>query len=213
MEAQLIVQCFLIFLICLIISAVCVTGKFAFAQLRKEYLEELIRDGDIFKAATLLYDKPIIFLATAQLGMACQASSPVPPGSVLYSLYGLSNPTSATSGILWLIDLVVAIILCFILWVFGELIPKIRRPSAAGTEPAHGPPPHPSLEPSAAALHRLGNGLGRLILADRGLDVTNEIDLAHSEDEIQMPSAGPQRSGHQVERSHWQRLRLCRPVS
>ena len=75
MEAQLIVQCFLVFLICLIISAVCVTGKFAFAQLRREYLEELIRDGDVSLRPLLsLYDKPIIFLATAQLGMALSLS-------------------------------------------------------------------------------------------------------------------------------------------
>ena len=156
MEVQSIVQCLLVFLICLAVSAICVTGKFAFAQLRKEYLEELIRDGDVsLKPLLSLYDKPIIFLATAQLGMALSGLVAGAAGfCILYSLYGLLEPYVGHVWILWLIDLVVAIILCFILWVFGELIPKIRRPSAAGTEPAHGPPPHPSLEPSAAALHR-----------------------------------------------------------
>lgn len=100
MEAQLIVQCFLIFLICLIISAVCVTGKFAFAQLRKEYLEELIRDGDVsLKPLLSLYDKPIIFLATAQLGMALSGLVAGAAGfCILYSLYGLLEPYVATSG-------------------------------------------------------------------------------------------------------------------
>ncbi|MFR7418864.1 hemolysin family protein [uncultured Megasphaera sp.] len=188
MEAQLIVQCFLVFLICLIISAVCVTGKFAFAQLRREYLEELIRDGDVSLRPLLsLYDKPIIFLATAQLGMALSGLVAGAAGfCILYSLYGLLEPYVGHVWILWLIDVVVAVILCFILWVFGELIPKsvgLQRP-----------------EKSLRMVHRLihpwshpllpfivfGNGLGRLILADRGLDVTNEIDLAHSEDEIRM---------------------------
>ena len=44
MEVQSIVQCLLVFLICLAVSAICVTGKFAFAQLRREYLEELVRE-------------------------------------------------------------------------------------------------------------------------------------------------------------------------
>ena len=151
-------------------------------------MEELIRDGDVsLKPLLSLYDKPIIFLATAQLGMALSGLVAGAAGfCILYSLYGLLEPYVGHVWILWLIDLVVAIILCFILWVFGELIPKsvgLQRPerSLRMVHRLIHPWSHPLLP-----FIVLGNGLGRLILADRGLDVTNEIDLAHSEDEIRM---------------------------
>ena len=188
MEVQSIVQCLLVFLICLAVSAICVTGKFAFAQLRREYLEELVRDGDTsLKPLLSLYDKPIVFLGTAQLGMALSGLIAGAAGFCgLYGLYGLLAPYIGHTWLIWLIEVCAGIVLCFILWVFGELIPKsigLQRP-----------------EKSLKALRRFiqpwsrpfmpfilfGNWLGRAILADRNLDVTNEIDMAHSEDEIRM---------------------------
>lgn len=188
MEVQSIVQCLLVFLICLTVSAICVTGKFAFAQLRREYLEELVRDGDTsLKPLLSLYDKPIVFLGTAQLGMALSGLIAGAAGFCgLYGLYGLLAPYIGHTWLIWLIEICAGIVLCFILWVFGELIPKsigLQRP-----------------EKSLKALRRFiqpwsrplmpfilfGNWLGRAILAGRGLDVTNEIDMAHSEDEIRM---------------------------
>ena len=94
MEVQSIVQCLLVFLICLAVSAICVTGKFAFAQLSREYLEELVRDGDTsLKPLLSLYDKPIVFLGTAQLGMALSGLIAGAAGFCgLYGLYGLLAP-------------------------------------------------------------------------------------------------------------------------
>ena len=133
MEVQSIVQCLLVFLICLAVSAICVTGKFAFAQLRREYLEELVRDGDTsLKPLLSLYDKPIVFLGTAQLGMALSGLIAGAAGFCgLYGLYGLLAPYIGHTWLIWLIEVCAGIVLCFILWVFGELIPKsigLQRP-------------------------------------------------------------------------------------
>ena len=186
MEVQSIVQCLLVFLICLAVSAICVTGKFAFAQLRREYLEELVRDGDTsLKPLLSLYDKPIVFSGRPSSAWPCPVSSPGLPACGLYGLYGLLAPYIGHTWLIWLIEICAGIVLCFIL-VFGELIPK-----SIGLQ-------HP--EKSLKALRRFiqpwsrplmpfilfGNWLGRAILAGRGLDVTNEIDMAHSEDEIRM---------------------------
>ena len=134
-----------------------------------------------------LYDKPIVFLGTAQLGMALSGLIAGAAGFCgLYGLYGLLAPYIGQTWLIWLIEICAGIVLCFILWVFGELIPKsigLQRP-----------------EKSLKALRRFiqpwsrpfmpfilfGNWLGRAILAGRNLDVTNEIDMAHSEDEIRM---------------------------
>ena len=116
-EVQSIVQCLLVFLICLAVSAICVTGKFAFAQLRREYLEELVRDGDTsLKPLLSLYDKPIVFLGTAQLGMALSGLIAGAAGFCgLYDLYGLLAPYIGHTWLIWLIEVCAGIVLCFIL--------------------------------------------------------------------------------------------------
>ena len=55
---------------CIIVSNLCVMGKFSFVQLRREAVEEMARNGDR-KAPFLLklYEKPALFLGTAQVGM------------------------------------------------------------------------------------------------------------------------------------------------
>lgn len=181
-------ECFLIYIICILLSAICVIGKFAFAQLRREYIEELIRDGDE-KAKSLLglYERPVLFLGTAQLGMAI--SGLLAGATVLYGLMQCYD---------WFLDLlgmpaivagvyaVICIVLCLLMWVFGELIPK-----SIGLQEAES-----SLKRVSKficiwgrfvrPIITFGNWLGKVILNNRQLEVTNEIDMAHSEDEIRM---------------------------
>ncbi|MCI1247332.1 MAG: hemolysin family protein [Megasphaera sp.] len=163
-------------------------GKFAFAQLRREYIEELIRDGDQkAKELLVLYERPVLFLGTAQLGMAL---SGLAAGATL--LYGLAVTYSWFLGMIqnfWLVAVLyvcICIILCLLMWIFGELVPKSI-----------------GLQCAEASLKRVskficlwgrltrplivfGNWLGKVILQGRQLEVTNEIDMAHSEDEIRM---------------------------
>lgn len=185
---QLLGECFLIYIICILFSAICVIGKFAFAQLRSEYIEELIREGDE-KAKNLLslYDRPVLFLGTAQLGMA--VSGLLAGATMFYGLLYCYPWFLDLAGTPWLVGVIYACIcvaLCFFMWIFGELVPKSI-----------------GLQRAELSLKRVskficvwgrimrpliifGNWLGRRILRIRQLEVTNEIDMAHSEDEIRM---------------------------
>ena len=188
MDAQLLGECCLLLVLCVLFSAVCVTGKFAFAQLRREAIEEMVRDGDE-KAKDLLplYDNPIRFLGAAQLGLAI--SGMIAGAVVLYGLfmaYGTLYAVIPSEWAIAVIYLVICIVVCLIMWVFGELVPK-----SVGLQE-----PEKSLKATQAVICFLGrifrplisfgNLTGRLILARHTLEVTNEIDMAHSEDEIRM---------------------------
>ncbi len=174
--------------LCILFSAVCVIGKFAFAQLRREYIEELIADGDT-KAASLLklYDHPVLFLGTAQMGMAI--SGLVAGATLYYALSVVYDDLVRLTGedwIVWCLYAVICIALCIALWVFGELIPK-----SIGLQRAEQSLKciRPVIQTGSRLLYPFiiwGNWLGKVLLAGRNLEVTNEIDMAHSEDEIRM---------------------------
>ena len=178
----------MIYCICVLCSAVCVTGKFAFAQLRREYIEELVEDGDeSAKPLLKLYDNPTLFLGTAQLGMALFGL--VGGATIyfaLYNGYGQFVQYAGEAWIVWAAYAVVCVVLCGIAWVFGELIPKsIGLQRAERSLKAI----RPVIQPWSRLLYPLiclGNWLGKAILRGRDLEVTNEIDMAHSEDEIRM---------------------------
>lgn len=181
-------ECFVIYCLCVLFSAVCVTGKFAFAQLRREYIEELVKDGDEgAKPLLKLYDNPTLFLGTAQLGMALFGL--VGGATIYYALYNGYDRLVQYTGeawIVWVSYIAVCIVLCGIAWVFGELIPKsIGLQCAEKSLKAI----RPMIQPWSRLLYPLiclGNWLGKVILRGRNLEVTNEIDMAHSEDEIRM---------------------------
>lgn len=184
----MLVECFLVFCLCIGFSFICVVGKFAFAQLRREYIEELIEDGDVkAKRLLVLYDHPIFFLGTAQLGMAI---SGLVAGAmlcyVLSSCYEAMVSYVGNEWIVWFIYAFVCIVLCLLLWVFGELIPKSigLRCSETGLRRVQ-----PILQWVGRIFHPviiIGNWLAKGILRQQDLEVTNEIDIAHSEDEIRM---------------------------
>lgn len=187
-DLQEIIQCVLVGIICIVFNGLCVTGKFAFAQLRREYIEELIRDGDIEAKGLLpLYDRPDLFLGAAQLGMTL--SNLVAGAALWYTLWRLYEPLLAyfqTGFIVWPVYFVICLVFWLLLWVCGELIPK-----SIGLQYAE-----QSLKRVGSFIYRLsrwfkpfiifGNGLGDFLLRNKEFDVTNELDVAHSGDEIRM---------------------------
>ncbi|WP_367881536.1 hemolysin family protein [uncultured Megasphaera sp.] len=175
-------------MVCVACSAVCVIGKFAFAQMRREYIEELIENGDT-KASLLLklYDHPNVFLGAAQLGIA--VSGILAGATVYYGLSSVYDPfVNAVDRpwIVWIVYCVVCVLLCLLLWVFGELVPKSIGLQCAEKSLKD---VRPIIQAGSRILYpviALGNALGEAFFRGKRLDVTNEIDMAHSEDEIRM---------------------------
>lgn len=127
MEPELghIAQYLLLLVPSILLSVFCVIGKFAFVQLRRESIEEMVRDGDT-KARFLLklYEKPAIFLGMAQLGMVISGMA---SGAVVFYVLYEAFPLLYGQMPLWGIAIVyicLILLVCICLWVFGELIPK-----------------------------------------------------------------------------------------
>ncbi len=189
MEPELghIAQYLLLLVPSILLSVFCVIGKFAFVQLRRESIEEMVRDGDT-KAQFLLklYEKPAIFLGMAQLGMVISGMA---AGAVVFYVLYEAFPLLHGWIPLWAVGILyicVILLVCICLWVFGELIPKsigLQRAEGGLKRVSH-------FLYSASRLFYpfiiFGNWLGQRLLKNRNLDVTNEIDMAHSEDEIRM---------------------------
>ena len=157
----------------------------------------LVEDGDeSAKPLLKLYDNPTLFLGTAQLGMALFGL--VGGATIyfaLYNGYGQFVQYAGEAWIVWAAYAVVCIVLCGIAWVFGELIPKsIGLQRAERSLKAI----RPLIQPWSRLLYPLiclGNWLGKAILRGRDLEVTNEIDMAHSEDESACSSRPATRKG------------------
>lgn len=189
MESELghIAQYLLLLVPSILLSVFCVIGKFAFVQLRRESIEEMVRDGDT-KARFLLklYEKPAIFLGMAQLGMVISGMA---SGAVVFYVLYEAFPLLHGWIPLWAVGILyicIILLVCICLWVFGELIPKsigLQRAEGGLKRVSH-------FIYSASRLFYpfiiFGNWLGQRLLKNRNLDVTNEIDMAHSEDEIRM---------------------------
>ena len=75
MEIQGIIQGWIIYLLFLVGSAICVAGKFSFVQLRSEYINERIEEGQVHARKLLpFYQAPEYFLGAAQLGVIISLS-------------------------------------------------------------------------------------------------------------------------------------------
>ncbi|WP_366941056.1 hemolysin family protein [uncultured Megasphaera sp.] len=189
MESELghIAQYLLLLVPSILLSVFCVIGKFAFVQLRRESIEEMVRDGDT-KARFLLklYEKPAIFLGMAQLGMVISGMA---SGAVVFYVLYEAFPLLHGWIPLWAVGILyicIILLVCICLWVFGELIPK-----SIGLQRAEGGLKRVShfIYSTSRLFYPFiifGNWLGQRLLKNRNLDVTNEIDMAHSEDEIRM---------------------------
>lgn len=191
-------QYILLLILCLICNAIFVAGKFAFVQLRREYIEELVRDGkEKAKFLLTLYDRPTVFLGMAQLGMAISSlAAGVVITLLFFHIYPLLVSIITSWWLVWLVYLCLFLVLAIILqWVLCELVPK-----SLGLERAES-----SLMTVGRFIYfwsrllfpviQFGNWFGRKIMGVLGLSVTNEIDMAHSEDEIRMLVTASHREG------------------
>lgn len=199
-EIQLIVlpRYILLLLFCLLCNAIFVIGKFAFVQLRREYIEEIVRDGNE-KARFLLslYERPNVFLGMAQLGMAITSLlSGILVAVILFDLLPVMLYYFPSFWAVGAAYVVLFMLLCVVLqWVLGELVPKsigLQRAESSLMLVGH----------FIYTCSRLfypcivfGNWLGRTLLHSSNLIVTNEIDMAHSEDEIRMLVTASHREG------------------
>lgn len=135
----------------------------------------------------VLYDNPVLFLGTAQLGMAI---SGLTAGAVMLSAltesYGAFYQQLGKEWLVWIIYVCLCIVLCVLLWVFGELIPKSIGLQCAEKGLRRVRPLLQCVSHLFCPLITIGNGIAKVILKQYHMDVTNEIDMAHSEDEIRM---------------------------
>ena len=191
------IVCGLIFCVALGVHVFCVLGKFAFVQLRKAAIEESIRNADV-KAKKLVhyYDDPATFLSMAQVGVSLSAFAA--GATLFYGLvytcgqWGRMTPFYALD--IFLYAAIIAV-LTLLFWVLGELVPK-----SVGMQC-----PEKTLRLTGSFIYGLskifnpmlagGMKLGQFVLSGRALDVTNEIDMAHSEDEIRMLITASHREG------------------
>ena len=185
-------------LVCLFFNALFVIGKFAFVQLRREYVEELAKDGnDKARFLLSLYDRPAVFLGMAQFGMAI---SSLATGALLavmfYDIYPFVQAHIHTFWLIVVLYVLLYLLLCQTLqWVLGELVPKsvgLQRAEASLMAVGH------FIDICSRLCYpfiSMGNWLGRMLLKRIGLTVTNEVDMAHSEDEIRMLVTASHREG------------------
>lgn len=187
-----------LFFVCLIFNGIFVAGKFAFVQLRREYIEELVRDGKEEARFLLdLYDKPADFLGMAQLGMAITSlAAGLVITMIFFDVYPLLIVYIPYGWIIGLVYVCVFLVISIVFqWVVCELVPK-----SLGLQRAEG-----CLMTFGRLIYLLsrlfypaisfGNWLGKVFMGKVGLGVTNEIDMAHSEDEIRMLVTASHREG------------------
>jgi CBS domain containing-hemolysin-like protein len=184
----------------LMVNAIFVVGKFSFAKLRREYIEELVEnEKPNAKYILRLYQKPNMFLGAAQLGISLSMIGlGVTVVNMLLYLYNWSIQgigSGATAWVTLLCGLALLSICVIVQWVLGELIPK-----SIGLQYAER-----SLFAVAYFIHLFsqilyvfilfGNWLGHLLLKTMNIRVTNEVDMVHSEDEIRMLVTASHRGG------------------
>lgn len=184
----------------MIVNAIFVVGKFSFAKLRREYIEELVENGKPnAKYILKLYQKPNMFLGAAQLGISLSmiGLSVTVVNMLLYFYHWVIQDigSDATVWVTLLHGLALLLICVIVQWVLGELIPK-----SIGLQYAER-----SLFAVAYFIHLFsqivyvfilfGNWLGHLLLKTMNIRVTNEVDMVHSEDEIRMLVTASHRGG------------------
>lgn len=106
--------------------------------------------------------------------------------SVLTESYGMFCQQLGKEWLVWILYACLCIILCVLMWVFGELIPKSIGLQCAEKGLQRVRPLLQCVSHLLFPLITIGNGIAKVILKQYHMDVTNEIDMAHSEDEIRM---------------------------
>lgn len=177
-----------ILIVCIFCINLLVLGKFSFARLRAEHIEEMDALSEKKKVQlSKLYKKPGIFINTAQFLIIFLTLVLAYTGSFLVHALASTHPFIwIHTWEPWVIDFVILLVVSLLVLIFGEIIPKALglsfplRYIVLSTTCIIG------IHKLVAPFIWLANGIGNWLLRSTGAPYRTEVDLVHSEEEIRM---------------------------
>lgn len=173
-------------LVALVLNGGFVLAKFSFIRLRKEHLltlaEEHEEERERWEQLIALYDRPNLFLGAVQVMRLSLIA--IATWSALRSWNALAQQEAMSDEMQLLSGICIFAVAVFLEWLLAELIPKSVGlnfalqclPAAAGI-----------VRPVMRILHGplvLGEWCADRLLRRWGIQVTSEIEVSHSEEEI-----------------------------
>lgn len=188
MEIQGIIQGWIIYLLFLVGSAICVAGKFSFVQLRSEYINERIEEGEVHARKLLpFYQAPEYFLGAAQLGVIISLSlCGIAIFYVLKNSYGLFFNYILSKELVILLITIFGILITIITWILGAFIPKSIALHNSFTVLLKIGTMIFIWQRICTPLLAIGIYISKRIVHLFHQTLTNEFDISHTEDELRM---------------------------
>ncbi|EGS33114.1 hemolysin family protein [Megasphaera sp. UPII 135-E] len=188
MEIQGIIQGWIIYLLFLVGSAICVAGKFSFVQLRSEYINERIEEGEVHARKLLpFYQAPEYFLGAAQLGVIISLSlCGIAIFYVLKNSYGLFFNYILSKELVILLITIFGILITIVTWILGAFIPKSIALYNSFTVLLKIGTMIFIWQRICTPLLAIGIYISKRIVHLFHQTLTNEFDISHTEDELRM---------------------------
>ena len=188
MEIQGIIQGWIIYLLFLVGSAICVAGKFSFVQLRSEYIKERIEEGEVHARKLLpFYQAPEYFLGAAQLGVIISLSfCGIAIFYVLKNSYGLFFNYILSKELVILLITIFGILITIVTWILGAFIPKSIALHNSFTVLLKIGTMIFIWQRICTPLLAIGIYISKRIVHLFHQTLTNEFDISHTEDELRM---------------------------
>ncbi|KXB90663.1 hemolysin family protein [Megasphaera hutchinsoni] len=188
MEIQGIIQGWIIYLLFLVGSAICVAGKFSFVQLRSEYINERIEEGQVHARKLLpFYQAPEYFLGAAQLGVIISLSfCGIAIFYVLKNSYGLFFDYILSKELVILLITIFSIFITIVTWILGAFIPKSIALHNSFTVLLKIGTMIFIWQRICTPLLAIGIYISKRIVHLFHQTLTNEFDISHTEDELRM---------------------------
>lgn len=188
MEIQGIIQGWIIYLLFLVGSAICVAGKFSFVQLRSEYINERIEEGQVHARKLLpFYQAPEYFLGAAQLGVIISLSfCGIAIFYVLKNSYGLFFDYILSKELVILLITIFSIFIIIVTWILGAFIPKSIALHNSFTVLLKIGTMIFIWQRICTPLLAIGIYISKRIVHLFHQTLTNEFDISHTEDELRM---------------------------
>lgn len=188
MEIQGIIQGWIIYLLFLVGSATCVAGKFSFVQLRSEYINERIEEGEVHARKLLpFYQAPEYFLGAAQLGVIISLSlCGIAIFYVLKNSYGLFFNYILSKELVILLITIFGILITIVTWILGAFIPKSIALHNSFTVLLKIGTMIFIWQRICTPLLAIGIYISKRIVHLFHQTLTNEFDISHTEDELRM---------------------------
>lgn len=188
MEIQGIIQGWIIYLLFLVGSAICVAGKFSFVQLRSEYINERIEEGEVHARKLLpFYQAPEYFLGAAQLGVIISLSlCGIAIFYVLKNSYGLFFNYIHSKELVILLITIFGILITIVTWILGAFIPKSIALHNSFTVLLKIGTMIFIWQRICTPLLAIGIYISKRIVHLFHQTLTNEFDISHTEDELRM---------------------------